>query len=306
MDLIQQNYPKNVHLQVATFPLTQEDKDNLYKEFHGMLFLQSDLQSLLSQSSYYKIRNEVFTLNVIPHPKITPFKIKKIMRRLMTLQKIFKLATPMVIWLVPTHQKRYFPKKGALIDLYHINGGYTYPSTHTIYIYRYEEYPKVLLHEILHHSYLRTKWSKETLSKLYNVLHIHPNTDIRPEEAIIEVWAMYYHVLFVAYEKHLNEKDLLLEELQWSLSQTKRLLDYHRQYFPNGWQEHTAGYSYIYLKTCLLFYWTAFTKLEIPYTDQKLVDFILTHINKKSFQNAILKSPVLNTKSFQMTRFGNL
>lgn len=299
-------YPKKLNLQVATILWTQEQKDNLFKEFRDLTFLHSDLQSLLSQPYYYTVVHDIFTLNVVPHPKITIKKIKTMIYRLTALQHIFNMTTPMVIWLVPIQQKRYFPQKGVPIDLTHINGGYTYPSSHTIYIYRYEEFPKVMLHEVLHHSSLQTTWSKESLNQLYTFLHIHPNTHIRPEEAIIEVWALYYHIQFIAYEKHLNVEELLSQELQWSLFQTKRLIDYHQRYFPNGWQEHTAGYSYIYLKTCLLFYWNAFSKLRRPYTDQQLVAFMLSHLKKKPFQNAIQKAPQFKTKSFRMTRFGDL
>ena len=169
----------------------------------------------------------------------------------------------------------------------------------------------MILHEVLHHSKLHTDWKAKQWMRLYDFLEIDQKecptncqTVLQPNEAIIEVWAIYYQCMFLAYEKQKSFKEIYQEELEWSLYQTKRLLKYHQTYFSKGWIEDTHAYSYIVLKTCLWFYWDAFSKLKIPYKDRIVTNFIIQHLSEAKFHIAIQKSKNYRSKSFCMTRLG--
>ena len=314
MDLIKSYYPKNIKIAILKRDFTEQLRKHILSELSDKDFIQSELHHLLKTSFYYDISYENIKLNVIPTNDVSLSILKKVIKRIYTLTQIYNIKEALNIWLVPTTQKRYFPSKGIPIQAEHINGGYTYTLNHTIYVYRYEEFPKVLLHEVLHNSKLQITWSHEHLMELYKLLNIDTTlceqsckTRLQPEEALVEVWALYYQMMFQAYEKEKDCMELFHQELQWSLYQSKRLLDYHQTYYQDGWQEESHAYSYIFLKTLFLYYWNDFSKITMPYTDAKLLKFIKRHLTtSNAIRNAIENSKDFNTESFRMTYFGDL
>jgi len=314
MDQIKHYYSKKIHIQYEERPLTIELRESLYTELKDKTFIDEELKSLLNQSIYLRLSYNKIILDVLPTEYISIKILKKVIKRIYVLTQIYKITIPIHIWLIPSQTKRFFPKDGETIKPEHINGGYTYTNNHTIYVYRYEEFPKVILHEVLHNSILQTIWRKDMLMELYKLLNIDDTqcdieckTRLQPEEALIEVWALYYQIMFQAHEKKKDCMVLFNKELEWSLYQSKRLLEYHQTYYQDGWKEDTHAYSYIFLKTLFLYYWNDFSKIPMPYTDAKLLKFIKSHLNaSKSLQNAIENSKDFNTESFRMTYFGDL
>lgn len=311
MDAIAHYYPKNIAISIQSFPLEESLKTQLFKEFTDKPFLTNELKRLLQTSTYYQIHQEGIILNYISIDYLSTSLVKKVVRRIITLKNMYRLHEPITIWLIPLSLKRCFPKKGERISAKHINGGYTYLHNNTIYIYRYEEFPKVILHEVLHHSKLQTEWTSKQWMRLYKFLGIDQTqcptncqTILQPSEAIIEVWAIYYQCMFLAYEKQKPFETFYKRELEWSLYQSRRLLKYHHTYFPSGWKEDTHSYSYIVLKTCLWYYWDSFSKLKIPYKDSILTDFFIQHLSNSSFKKAIQESKTYRSKSFCMTQLG--
>jgi hypothetical protein len=58
---------------------------------------------------------------------------------------------PYVVYLCAHPAVRTFPKPGARVTPYHINGGYTYPcKSHCVFIFRAEDATRVLIHELFH------------------------------------------------------------------------------------------------------------------------------------------------------------
>ncbi len=314
MDLIKNYYPKNTKITILKKPLSEQIRKHLLIELGDKDFIQDDLYKLMKSSYYYHLTFKDIRMNFLPSKCVSLSIVKKVIKRIYTLTQIYNIKEALTIWLVPTSQKRYFPSKGIPIQAEHINGGYTYTHNHTIYVYRYEEFPKVLLHEVLHNSKLQISWSHEHLMELYKLLNIDTTscdysckTRLQPEEALVEVWALYYQMMFQAYEKEKDCMELFHQELQWSLYQSKRLLDYHQTYYQNGWQEESHAYSYIFLKTLFLYYWNDFSKIPMPYTDAKLLKFIKSHLTtSNALRNAIENSKDFNTESFRMTYFGDL
>jgi hypothetical protein len=314
MDLIKSYYPKNIKIPILKKDFTEQIRKHILSELSDKDFIQSELNDLLKTPFYYDILYKNIKINVIPADYVSLSILKKIIKRIYTLTQIYELKDAITIWLIPSLSKRVFPHSGTVIQAENINGGYTYIHNHTIYVYRFEEFPKVILHEVLHNSKLHISWSHEKLMELYKLLNIDTTlcehsckTRLQPEEALIELWALYYQIMFQAYEKKKHCMDLFNQELDWSLYQSKRLLNYHKIYYQNGWKEDTHAYSYIYLKTLFLYYWDDFSKIAMPYTDAKILKFIKNHLNKSySLQNAIENSKDFNTESFRMTYFGDL
>lgn len=311
MDSISRFYPKDIAISIQSFPLDERLKNQIIQEMMDKPFLMEELKRLLEPSVYHQIKQDELTLNYIPVQYLSKHLVKKVVRRILTLRRIYNLKDPLTIWLIPLSLKRCFPQKGEQVSAKHINGGYTYLRGSTIYVYRFEEFPKVMLHEVLHHTKLQTKWSLKQQLRLYDFLRIDQTncqiqcqTNLQPSEAIIEAWAMYYQCMFLAYEKQASFQTFYQQELEWSLYQTRRLLKYHQTYFAKGWKEDTHAYSYIVLKTCLWYHWDSFSKLKIPYKDRILTDFFIQHLNQSSFQKAIEQSKTYRSKSFCMTRLG--
>jgi len=308
MDLITAHYPgSDISIKYTTHPLTPALYNDIYHELQDKNFILQELTHLLKQDSYKQLTYQTLTLNILPSPLLSYKHILKVFKRLITLRAIYQLKEPIRIWFIPISLKRLFPKGGETVDAIHINGGYTYIVNHTIYIYRYEEYPKVMLHEIMHNTRVHTAWSPTQLQRLYAYLHIDRATDMQPTEAIVEFWALYYQMLFMSYEKpSLTFQSLYEKELSWSLFQTKRLLQYRDKYFKDKWTESTNAYSYIYLKTCFLYFMSETLALRVPYSSKVLADFLIQHLKDPQFVKAIAQSPVYKTSSFRMTRLGHL
>ena len=309
MDLITAHYPgSDVSIKYSTHPLTPALYNEIYNELQDKKFILEELTQLLKKDSYKQLTYQSLTLNILPSPILSYKHILKVFKRLITLRAIYQLKEPIRIWFIPISLKRLFPKAGETVDAIHINGGYTYIANHTIYIYRYEEYPKVMLHEIMHNTRVHTAWSPTQLNRLYNALAVDRSSDMQPTEAIVEFWALYYQLLFISYEKPtaLSFQALYEKELAWSLFQTKRLLQYRAKYFKDAWTESTNSYSYIYLKTCFLYFMPETLALRVPYSSKVLADFLIKRLKDPRLIEAIAQSPVYKTSSFRMTRLGHL
>ena len=284
-------------------------KDKLLNELNSISFIQPYLQRLLQRPYYYRIQQDNISIEYISIRTLTQHKIKKILLRLIAVSNYFKITHPIRIWFIPCNIKRFFPKKKEPIDQEHINGAYTYTSNHTIFVYRLDEFPKVFIHELLHNSILDTTIPEEQeLYPLFSIDQTNCNTycktQLRVNEAVIEAWALMTHLQFVASESKKSFDDLLKDELEWSLYLCKKLKEYQEQIYP-VWKEFTHSYSYIRLKTCILFFKDAFLKIKYPYTGKQIVNFFKKYNFDPTFEKAIQNAKDFKSNSFNMTVYGN-
>ena len=96
-------------------------------------------------------------------------------------------------------RQREFPEEGQDLGPEHVNGGYTMPcSTHGIFIYRYEEHTRVLIHEMVHAACLdEQEWS------------------IPEREAMVETWAELILIALVSKGRPLTAKRLWVAQSHW-------------------------------------------------------------------------------------------
>jgi hypothetical protein len=303
MECIIKNYPKDIEINIQYKKLTNDIKEELKTEFEQLYFIHSELEQLLKSKRYCIYNYDNITLQFLVINNINNDVMYNLMKRIYTIVKIYNISYPINIWFIPTNTKRQFPKNGEMVDRVNINGGYTYLNKHTIYVYRYEDFEKVILHEILHNSELQVPWSSKCLKELCNLFTISYYSEFDPTEAFIEMWALYYHIMFIAYETGSNFECLINKDIEWNMYLANKLLKYKDKYFKNGWIERTNSFSYIILKTIFLCNWKNFLRLKEPYTDKQLNRFIKR--NYKGVFEKIETCKNFKTNSFCISFYGN-
>lgn len=312
------NYPTDKHY---TLKITEQHTDinikhELFKELGNSRFtLPNDImQSFIYNSSSYHIIIQYgsITLNCIaPYEIIPPIRfLLRLCKRIQCILNIFSIQKSFTIWLLPIEVNRSFPN-GSIIEPININGGYTYHNGNTIYVYRYEECAKVILHEILHHSPFDTfgKWTNEQVNQIRTLCNIQESFDLNINEAIVEFWAILFECLLISFEYNIPFSLLIKKEQEWSRQQSYKLLSYQNKYLKQ-WTETSNSYCYIILKTVLLLNYENFIKIKTPYSTYDLKEFILKNI--KNLLTVNLKNVATNKKlklensSMRMTLFGDI
>ena len=242
-------------------------------------------------------------------------QLKKTIKRLAIASTIIGIKNrPIVIWFIPLQNKRLLPKtKDSIITSENINAAYTYTNNEYIYIYRDEEFPKVMLHEMIHKSPLHIiNWDTASEQRLYDFFKIHDSTFLIPNEAVVETWANILQCCFVACEHNMKFSDvkiMLKREADWALHLASKMVKYG--YKPNNnnnklWYEKTHSFSYIIFRSCFLHRLDEF--IAISSDSIKLTEMIINkcHINQNKNKNQnknILTND--NKNSMRMTIFGD-
>lgn len=290
---------------ILKYPLTAAERDALILEFQRSKFKIKEIFSFLSHAEYKFIYGDVgapIQLQIICDAKSAPEPtlVRKIMRRAGTLVSFAKTKTPLNIIWIPCPVKRELPAPGQPINAEHINGGYTYMNGNTIYIYRYEEFAKVLLHEILHHSELdigRQDWPD--LGTLRRVFNIAPETPLSPNEAVIETWAELYQLMFLAAETEIPLDKLIEKEARHALCQSAKLLAHART---GPWRETTNAFSYIIFRTIFLCHLPEF--IAAPRTGAAYNKILIDGWKSPEFQNWLAAAEP-NGCDLRMSAFNN-
>ena len=307
--LIKKHYPKEKE-QYAISENNASDtiKTFLKKEFSNSTYtLSMDIITpFIEKSKYIQINYERITFNcAAPSDEMPPILyLLRIVKRVVCLLRLFSIEKSYTIWLLPIKERRFFPNAGEMVGPKHINGGYTYVSGTTIFVYRFEECAKVILHEILHHSPFDTHgcWASTDIEKIRSLCNIHSDVILNVNEAIVEFWAVFFECLFVSHEYHLPILMLLKKEQDWSQIQSSKLIIYQRSHFPK-WKEETNAYCYIVIKAILLKNYEDFIKIHTPYSSEILSKFIMDNMNTLIIATKI-KS--IEKTSMRMTLFGDI
>ena len=184
--------PKNPELNVL---LQSSDylNSNMKKYVQSSKLIYQKKHSLFYLKGYSKNKNKKFINSL-------DITCKRLHQLSYDLKKKFNVNTKYLnIIIVDCPQKRKF-----IDNKFFINGGFTYLNGDTIYIYRFEEFQKVVLHEFLHHHFIYDH---------NEYLYIN-NIKINFNEAIIEFLATYYQCKFtntlindeIKYSKEIAQK----------------------------------------------------------------------------------------------------
>jgi hypothetical protein len=208
--------------------------------------------------------------------KIDEIFLMRVMKR----AKIIIGEKIIIINLILTLEKKKFNNCNTeILTEKNVNSGFTYVNGNEIFIFRREEFPKVILHEMIHHNLNihNDEFKEINKKKLMKAFEINERTTLILNEAMVELWATILHLSFIAKENNWDLKKLMYMELRYSLYkcwQIMRLRD------NKLWFDKCNIYSYIIFKTILLNYLDDLNKIyKYPnkYDDTIITDFIIKH-----------------------------
>ncbi len=140
---------------------------------------------------------------------------------------------------------KYFPKNNnKTIDVENVNSGYTDHLKSIIYVWRYEEFEKVLIHEAIHY----IKFFHHDFKNI-NINHNIVGNDLHLE-AITDFWAIIYHSIYVSLYLNKSIRKILEYELGFIRNQAMVMNDYFNKHN----KQNTNAYSYYILKYRLFDY----------------------------------------------------
>jgi hypothetical protein len=299
--------------------LTEDIIIKLKKELSSLYFINKELNDLfLKTPFYYTLCCKNIKINYLPISSITLKYMQNYLNRLVIIASIFKIIKKIEYWIIPCNIKRVFPKNGEYCDQVHINGGYTYINSGRIYIYRYENFSKVGIHELLHNSVLQSSENLEDadITELMNAFQLDTNIvktnfgsgnfqRLLPSEAVIEAWAIIMNICFISIEKGISLQELYENEINFALSLSHKLAKYQEKYIPL-WKEKTNAYTYIRLKTCILCYWNIFYNIKYPYNPIDLKNFLLKYNMSSEFLKKIKNAQLPKNNTCKLTFYGNI
>lgn len=134
--------------------------------------------------------------------------------------------------IVPCKDARFWPKGSQKLAAEHINGAFTYRNGTDVFIFREEEYAKVMLHETLHHSIYDPTYEPAFHPCLQQLEAYLKSDGLCPQiaspilvsEGIVEAFATFLHAHFLANDVLLPFSDIWKREQQWAAQQAARLV----------------------------------------------------------------------------------
>ena len=199
------------------------------------------------------------------------------------------------IILILSKLKKHAPNRNEIINVEHINSGYSYDNT--IVIWRYEEFEKVFFHEIIH--VLRLDKREDNTDEIINT-EFHNYF-----EAITDFYAIIYHIIYLSLITNINPKLFLEIELGFIKNQAMNItsiLDLNDFSFNEKMivKQKSSAFSYYIIKYLLFEY---IIKLNIKnllsYLKQINYNILLNNI----INNKFIKYNYYNIKSLRMTLF---
>jgi len=204
------------------------------------------------------------------------------------------------VYLLLTDERKRLPMVDTEpIDEIHANTAFTTSCSemNDIFVYRREEWFKVLMHETFHcfgldFSSSNGDKSNEHILSIFPA--VDPNTDVRLYETFCEMWAEVFHLMFCLFPKfnRFSEKryrQALLREQRFSICQSNKILRragyrYNEILtFPSSplYKENTPALSYYVIKSILLWNLDRFVKWCSKYGTGKVpIQFKMNHIDQ--------------------------
>ena len=300
---------------------SESTREQLMVEMTGSNFKVQEAVSFIRETKWQtSVICESVTIHVLHRARdinadVPVSQVQRVAWRVACMFRVLGMQGPMVYWFIPSLATKVFPEISRCVDKSHVNSAYTYTDGHEVYIYRREEFPKVMLHEALHHSQFDTgsRWEQPLLKRVFQKFSISPETKLRPNEAIVETWAELFHLAFISHEYNLDFKKLYAMELQWSLQQARRIVS--RQGGGGGgigpWKEKTHAYSYYVIRSFFMFDPNAFVRIarekkSIIRLRASYMDLAEKIADSRAYRSAIREASVPKHACFRMTLFGDL
>jgi len=258
--------------------ITTIEKERIKKEFTNAFRIKEIIDYIDEITDVYHYEYNNLIIDVYYRKTKDNLDINKIQRVLM---RCYKIANKKKIFNI----KLFLSPAKKVIDYHKIltaanaNSGFTFPSRNEIYIFREEEFPKVLLHELIHHIDLvdNQNYKNSNRDALRNHFNITTDTIIILNETIVELWSLLLHILFISSEYNLDFQELFEMELKYSLFKTYQILQLKETYKNKKWCDKCNIYCYIVFKTIIMMHIKEFLNdiNSYPYDDTKITNFII-------------------------------
>jgi hypothetical protein len=166
-----------------------------------------------------------------------------------------KMDTPMIIYWFPTDYKKEIPKDKKSLDVNEINSACTFhiPGNQFIALYRFEEAPKVLYHELIHYFNLDDIIPFGEDIEYKNRFNLKSPCLLR--ETYCEIIALLLNIEDVSKRENKNFMDLYNIEYAFSILQKDKILNFFDIKDENGFNKlvsDTNVFTYFILKTAIL------------------------------------------------------
>jgi len=240
-------------------------------------FIESTVS--ISNTFHFSIGTRKFEVNIISFQKIQKKTMESYIRYIyiwffiacaFSTQKHCSQTLRIFIYMTP-FTKVLPDRLGSPIDEIHVNTGYTFSCklANEIYIYRSEEWFKVLIHETFHSFHMdfssMEKNGDNTILGMFRGLHV----DLRLYESYTEIWAEIIHTLFCGFVPGKKVEFIvdafkrnILKECRHSLSTAHSVLNHYglsyRNIVKGGnmriYKENTCAFAYYIVKSCWMFH----------------------------------------------------
>lgn len=177
-----------------------------------------------------------------------------------TKQSTHYCGTPLLIYLYFSDHFKRKPTDNSPIDSINANTAFTSPCS-GIYIYRYEEWLKVLMHETFHNSLFDfCNMNCDAANRRLNTFFKLPNLDIRLYEAYSEAWATLMYSAITAFERTRDKSNmrLMISKFKNELDANVRFSLYQRmkvlRHMETAPREKTAAFAYYVIKSSLVYH----------------------------------------------------
>ena len=318
------NYTNKYILFNPLKPIVKNEKPNImvYSKFVPQL-IKEDIKSHYKWKLIYNINIDNKNLKIIFGIKSETFP-KNIfdnkVKHIIALVKYFLLYTKndkiknISLYLYLTPYKKYIPSNPIdVLSPTHCNSALTYPCEKnvSIFLFRDEEWFKVLAHEIMHAFCLDFSVFKTNMvqNELYKIFPI--KSDFLLSETYAEYWATFTNCAFISYNQYLDTNDfkdfkiyfniLYNFEKYFAFIQCVKILNHmnlkYKNLFDNTIKKEIKGMMYkentnvfVYYILKLIFYYFDNDFLSICFdNNDNIIHFDKTELNLKRILKFIKK-----------------
>lgn len=189
--------------------------------FTGPFLLDEIKQNLSTQQLVCKKYNNLtFVTNNINSPIISI-----LIKRAIILSNFLNITKEFIVVYLDTNYKKQLPTPSEIINKENVNSGYS--TNYYTVVYRREEAPKVLLHELLHQFEVDCGYTcaKQTHSLKY-YKNKHTKNDILYNEALVESIATILNCMMTSIESNNNYIQCINTETQFITKQVKQIMNH--------------------------------------------------------------------------------
>jgi hypothetical protein len=205
----------------------------------------------------------------------------------------------MDIYLILTPLQKTYPEED-IIKVHNVNTGYTSFGDDVIFIWRYEEFDKVLFHEAIH--YYDMDMREISYHNILHDMEILNNEEERFYEAYTDFNAIIYHLIYLSLITKIKIKKLLEIEYTFIMNQAQQV---NAHFNLGDWvitppkmiKQETSAFSYYILKYMIFNY-----MLNNNFDEISDYNKLLTKLQKIGFKtNAFIKTSYLRMTLLQLS-----